>query len=369
MHKLKVENWFILIGLPMLWAWSFVLLTEPLSKPFPKIKTQNLLPSELAKPKLWQSWPSSDPLSLDRLTQHFAQEQAQHSSLLVVGDTRASASGLGPSSRWPSLAHSFKHHNAKVLLHLGDWVQEGQSIHQWQQSLQSLSLLDPLALLTVKGNHDRGGLFETLGLSDVPSAPLRISKVGDMLIFLFDSEVRTEQAQASVENLFERGQVKAQVKTLLQASSARLWVQHRPIWSSGNHGSDERGWRHWLVPKLEQLKIDLVLAGHDHDYERFCPSKGVDHLRRCDPHGITYVVSGGGATVTVPFPNLSWKQSTSSKQENDRQRQVFSSRAHYLYIYLAEQKLHLEAWGSEYMGQRVCFDQAQIPLKMSKFSR
>jgi hypothetical protein len=37
------------------------------------------------------------------------------------------------------------------------------------------------------------------------------------------------------------------------------------------------------VPLFERYGVDLVLSGHDHNYQRFAPR-----------HGVTYVVHGGG---------------------------------------------------------------------------
>jgi hypothetical protein len=41
------------------------------------------------------------------------------------------------------------------------------------------------------------------------------------------------------------------------------------------------------VPLLSRHHVDLVLSGHDHDYERIEPQ-----------HGVNYVVSGGGCKTT-----------------------------------------------------------------------
>lgn len=57
---------------------------------------------------------------------------------------------------------------------------------------------------------------------------------------------------------------------------------HVPPYSSGMHGSDAL-MRQTFVDLFERYGVDLVLAGHDHDYERTRPIRGV-----------TYVVSGGG---------------------------------------------------------------------------
>ncbi|HEY8526252.1 MAG TPA: metallophosphoesterase [Acidimicrobiales bacterium] len=73
------------------------------------------------------------------------------------------------------------------------------------------------------------------------------------------------------------------------ASSTNQWkivALHHPPYSSGHHGSTP-GFDEVLEPILTRHHVDLVLAGHDHDYERTHP---ID--------GITYVVSGGGCKTT-----------------------------------------------------------------------
>ncbi|MGM0578838.1 MAG: metallophosphoesterase [Myxococcota bacterium] len=63
---------------------------------------------------------------------------------------------------------------------------------------------------------------------------------------------------------------------------------HEPPYSSGYHGSNHEV-REWLAPILERHGVDLVLAGHDHHYERTVPIGGV-----------VYVVTGGGGRGTRP---------------------------------------------------------------------
>ena len=48
---------------------------------------------------------------------------------------------------------------------------------------------------------------------------------------------------------------------------------HHPRWSSGPHGSDATIADLWAT--LVQAHADVVLAGHDHDYERFVPIGGI----------------------------------------------------------------------------------------------
>ena len=69
-----------------------------------------------------------------------------------------------------------------------------------------------------------------------------------------------------------------------------LAAWHEPRFSSGQHGSDPAFQALWA--DLYAGGVDVVLAGHDHDYERFAP---LDASGRPDPHGIrSFVVGTGG---------------------------------------------------------------------------
>lgn len=73
------------------------------------------------------------------------------------------------------------------------------------------------------------------------------------------------------------------------ASSTNQWkvvLLHHPPYSSGRHGSTP-GSGEFLEPIIRRRHVDLVLAGHDHHYERTRPIDGT-----------TYVVSGGGCKTT-----------------------------------------------------------------------
>jgi acid phosphatase type 7 len=66
----------------------------------------------------------------------------------------------------------------------------------------------------------------------------------------------------------------------------KIVYMHRPPYSNGNHGSDT-ALRNVLAPILKKHNVQLVLAGHDHNYERTKPQDGT-----------TYVVTGGGGRGT-----------------------------------------------------------------------
>jgi hypothetical protein len=67
---------------------------------------------------------------------------------------------------------------------------------------------------------------------------------------------------------------------------------HHPVFSSGVHGNGRRMRSLW--PLLSEFGVDVVVNGHDHDYERFAPQNAAGEA---DPlQGIReFVVGTGGA--------------------------------------------------------------------------
>jgi 3',5'-cyclic AMP phosphodiesterase CpdA len=72
---------------------------------------------------------------------------------------------------------------------------------------------------------------------------------------------------------------------------------HHPLYSSGGHGSVPKMRDAWKL--LADAGAELVLSGHDHDYERFAPQ---DADGRLDPaRGIRQFVAGTGGAYPTPF--------------------------------------------------------------------
>jgi hypothetical protein len=67
--------------------------------------------------------------------------------------------------------------------------------------------------------------------------------------------------------------------------SCTLAYFHHPRWSSGLHGSDRTTATLWQT--LAHARADVVLAGHDHHYERFAPISGIR----------SFVVGTGGRSL------------------------------------------------------------------------
>lgn len=129
------------------------------------------------------------------------------------------------------------------------------------------------------GNHDietaNGG--PVMDLFDMPNRWYE-RRVGPVDVFVLDSN-----------DLEEEGQM-AWLSTALASSSApwQVLVFHHPVYSCGKHGSTPRVQRE-LLPIVAIQGVDLVVNGHDHNYQRFAPVNGT-----------TYVVSGGGGATLYP---------------------------------------------------------------------
>ena len=70
----------------------------------------------------------------------------------------------------------------------------------------------------------------------------------------------------------------------------RVVMFHRPSYSSGFHGSDLQ-LQQAFGPIFEQRGVQLVINGHEHNYERLVP------WRESGPQAVTYVVTGGGGAA------------------------------------------------------------------------
>jgi hypothetical protein len=64
---------------------------------------------------------------------------------------------------------------------------------------------------------------------------------------------------------------------------------HHPRWSSGDHGDNPDSIELWNI--MTANKVDLVLNGHDHDYERFVPQNADG---KADANGPVEIVGGSG---------------------------------------------------------------------------
>ncbi len=77
-------------------------------------------------------------------------------------------------------------------------------------------------------------------------------------------------------------------------------IWHHPRWSSGLHGNDASVAPFWHV--LYDADVDVVVNGHDHDYERFAPQDPAGREDR--ERGIREFVVGTGGVALRDFAQI-----------------------------------------------------------------
>jgi hypothetical protein len=173
------------------------------------------------------------------------------------------------------------HPAAQVLVTLGDndYTESPSAFHaNWVASFGWLGAAG-LDVAGTLGNHDvrvNGGRYEFDEL-DMPRARYRRT-VGNIQFFILNSNrVNSRQTEW--------------LKTVLPASTAtwKIAVFHHPAWTCGEYRSNAAVVQNW-VPLFEKYGVQLVLSGHDHNYQRFGPRNGV-----------RYIVHGGGGAHLYPI--------------------------------------------------------------------
>jgi len=200
--------------------------------------------------------------------------------IAIAGDTGTRSATEAATARRMELEAERQGKPYDALILLGDIVyQDGDS------ALTRQSVTDPFApileaaeLIPMLGNHDvrsdeEDGILSELGRESA----WYVERVGPLRVIVLDSNRVDDEEQ----NTWLR-------QVLAEEQPAGTWTvaaMHHAPFSAGQHGSNEDIQRAW-VPLFAQAGLPLVLAGHDHDYERSYPQGGV-----------TYVVSGAGAKL------------------------------------------------------------------------
>lgn len=243
---------------------------QPQAAPMPSVTTTDA-PAPAAPT------PPSTQTELETPTTQTERSDAPIARLAVVGDV-----GTGDQHEWETagfMVESGASDPFDALILLGDNVYPNGDPERLDATV-----FDPFApileagadLLAVLGNHDvrngnGPGQVARLGM---PHNWYSV-QIGPVLLIGLDSNRVDDAAQL---RWLEETLAEATVSTIIAA-------MHHPAYSAGYHGSTPNVQEVW-VPLFEQHGVDLVLAGHDHDYQRSVPIGGV-----------TYFVSGGGAKL------------------------------------------------------------------------
>jgi 3',5'-cyclic AMP phosphodiesterase CpdA len=194
---------------------------------------------------------------------------------LALGD-----SGGGGSDQYALLEQMYEF-PYQLMVHTGDIAYGSGTVDQLDRTFFDVyaDLLRNVPLFPAPGNHDyetaqAGPYAEAFGL---PEQRWYAFDWGPVHFVALDTESDLAAQAAWLDDDLTRS-----------PAAWKIAFLHRPPYSSGEHGSST-GIRDTFGPIFERHGVQVVFAGHDHDYERTVPQNGV-----------TYVVTGGGGIGTRP---------------------------------------------------------------------
>jgi hypothetical protein len=204
--------------------------------------------------------------------------------VVAAGDIATSGSGdLQTSNRVLAL-------DPAVVLTLGDNAYPSGTLAQYNSyydptwgRFKSITRPSP-------GNHD----WMTTGAAGyesyfgVPAGEIRSFVVGDWRVISMDSNVSLTAQNGALASALES-----------DGHRCELRYFHAPRWSSGTHGNEPAVAPWWTTAYTHG--VDLILNGHDHDYERF-NKKAPSGAFAGD--GIREFVVGTGGVATRPFGSI-----------------------------------------------------------------
>lgn len=139
-----------------------------------------------------------------------------------------------------------------------------------------------LPVLPSLGNHDveDGSSEAVMDYFGMPGA-WYARTFGDALVVVLDSNQVGDPAQSRW------------LTHTLKRAAARwtIVVVHKPPYACGRYDGTPEVEAAW-APLFARYGVDLVVSGHDHNYQRFAPL-----------HGVTYVVTGGGGDSFYSLPD------------------------------------------------------------------
>jgi predicted phosphodiesterase len=202
--------------------------------------------------------------------------------VLVLGDTRDGYDIWGRLLKQDALAYS-----PDLILFTGDAVTFGAIQEEWDAYFDAAEgVLESVPMVAAHGNHDTNSVnFFSLFAMPGNEQVFSLDYGAFHLTMLNDSPEKEEDIAGKERDFLDAD---------LAAHADAPWkivMHHKPLWSAaGNHGSDPVLQAQW-GPLYDQYHVDLVVNGHDHNYERSHPMFG-NQVKATPAEGTVYLVAG-----------------------------------------------------------------------------
>lgn len=249
-----------------------------------------------------------------------APQRAEPFRFLLYGDTRTNPSVHA------TIVSAMRREGPDFVVHTGDLLADGRSERQWNDFFAiERDLLRDTVFIPVVGNHElrnssRAGIenFRRYVNCPPPDAPRPE----------LDYVVRFGNVQMILANAYDDWS-SPQMRSWLEAHLAQarrdgpddflLVITHWGMHSSGPHGENRSLRAAGLPAMFRRYGVDLVVAGHDHVYERG------------EERGLRYIVTGGSGAPLY------------SRRSEHAYTRVFAAQHHYVRVDADGEKLDLTA--------------------------
>jgi hypothetical protein len=211
-----------------------------------------------------------------------------------VGDSR------GGYDVWQQIVGQLQSRVPDLILFSGDAVTLGITQAEWEDFFaRGEPLFATTPVISANGNHE----------DNAPNYYAQVALPGDQQNFGVDygfAHITVANDTPDDPNALT-GAFHDAIQNDFSASDIAQWklfMHHQPIWSaSTKHGSSTTLQAAWQ-PLIDQHHIDLVLNGHDHDYEVTKPLVGNNvQIGTAAQTATVYVVAGGAGAELYPNGN------------------------------------------------------------------
>jgi hypothetical protein len=203
-------------------------------------------------------------------------------SVLILGDTRDGYDTWGKL-----LEKGQQMFSPDLVLFTGDAVTFGAIQEDWNAFFDAgAGVLEHVPMIAAHGNHDTNSI-NFFSLFAMPGSEQVFGMdYGPFHLTMLNDSPENEADIAGAERDF--------LEHDLMTHGDATWkfvMHHKPLWSAaGNHGSDPVLQAQW-GPLYDQYHVDLVINGHDHNYERSFPMFG-NQVKSSPAEGTVYLVAG-----------------------------------------------------------------------------
>ena len=214
-------------------------------------------------------------------------------TVAIAGDSR------GAYEDWANIVSRMEAHNPDFYMFSGDMVEAGGNQVEWDGWWRATGdVFARKVFVPAHGNHEFLAMNYFAQFSLPNNEQWFSLNYGSLSLTALNDTVAEEAQMADDEVVFLRE------KLGTDTSPWKFVMHHRPIYSTcTRHGSDEVLRGDW-APVFEEVGVDMVIAGHNHIYERSVPIQA--EQERPVVQGTTYLVSGGAGASLYQESEADW---------------------------------------------------------------